>query len=81
MGIAPEDLERIFDEFQQIASPRESGSGIGLGLTITRQLVQLLGGEIRVSSRLGEGSRFEVILPRESPEAPRPEDPASAPDH
>jgi signal transduction histidine kinase len=78
VGIAPEDRERIFDEFQRV-TPREGVPGIGLGLTITRRLVELLGGEIRVSSTPGEGSRFEVVLPREFPEAPPPEDPASIP--
>jgi signal transduction histidine kinase len=78
VGIAPEDLERIFEEFQQVAACREGISGIGLGLTITRHLVQLLGGEIRVTSTLGEGSRFEVNLPREFPNAPTPELPAPA---
>jgi signal transduction histidine kinase len=79
VGIAPEDLERIFDEFQQVAASREGMSGIGLGLTITRRLAQLLGGEIRVSSTLGEGSRFEVVLPREFPDPPAPEEPAPIP--
>jgi signal transduction histidine kinase len=63
VGIAPEDMERIFDEFQQVATSREGNSGIGLGLTITRRLTQLLGGEIRVTSTPGQGSQFEVILP------------------
>jgi signal transduction histidine kinase len=80
VGIAPEDLERIFDEFQQVAAPRDGISGIGLGLTITRRLAQLLGGEIRVSSTLGEGSRFEVVLPREFPDPQDPGEPASIPD-
>jgi signal transduction histidine kinase len=75
VGIAPEDLERIFDEFQRV-TPREGVSGVGLGLTITRRLAQLLGGEIRVSSTPGEGSRFEVVLPREFPEGRPPEEPA-----
>ncbi|MBV9998282.1 MAG: HAMP domain-containing histidine kinase [Verrucomicrobia bacterium] len=78
VGIAPENLERIFDEFQQVAASRDGASGIGLGLTITRHLVQLLGGEIRVASTLGEGSRFEVILPRQFPDAPPHELPPPA---
>ncbi|MBV8899100.1 MAG: HAMP domain-containing histidine kinase [Verrucomicrobia bacterium] len=76
VGIAAEDLERIFDEFQQVAASREGVSGIGLGLTITRRLARLLGGEIRVTSTPGAGSRFEVTLPREFPEPPSPEEPA-----
>lgn len=78
LGIAPENLERIFDEFQQVAPFCDGISGIGLGLTITRRLARLLGGDIRVTSTLGEGSRFEVILPREFPDAPTPESPAPA---
>jgi signal transduction histidine kinase len=74
-GIAPEHLDRVFEEFQRV-TPREGVAGIGLGLTITRRLAQLLGGEIRVSSTPGEGSRFEVVLPQEAPEARSPEDPA-----
>ncbi|HEY0793416.1 MAG TPA: HAMP domain-containing sensor histidine kinase [Chthoniobacterales bacterium] len=67
VGIAPEDLGRIFEAFQRVAPP-EDVQGTGLGLTITRRLVELLGGEVRVSSRPGEGSRFEVDLPRAFPE-------------
>lgn len=63
-GIAPEHLGRIFEPFWQADSTltREHG-GYGLGLAITQQLVQLLGGRIEVSSKLGEGSTFAVILP------------------
>ena len=66
---------------ENVECARLGGSGIGLGLTITRQLAQLLGGEIRVSSTLGEGSRFEVILPRELPDPQSPEDLPPAPGH
>jgi len=76
VGIAPEDLGRIFEEFQRVAPP-QGVQGTGLGLTITRRLVELLGGEVRVSSTLGEGSRFEVDLPRAFTEALAPRDPAS----
>jgi signal transduction histidine kinase len=58
-GIAPEHLERIFEPFY---STRPGGSG--LGLAITRQIVEAAGGCIRVESRIGQGSRFEVLLPR-----------------
>jgi signal transduction histidine kinase len=63
-GIGPEHIERIFEAFWQVqgGATRRNG-GTGLGLTVSRQLVELLGGELRVTSRMGEGSRFEVRLP------------------
>lgn len=64
MGIAPEHQSRIFEPFWQADSTltREHG-GYGLGLAITQQLVELLGGRIEVASTLGEGSTFVVTLP------------------
>jgi len=59
-GIPPDELERIFDEFVQVGPDR---SGTGLGLAICRQLTQLMGGELSVSSTLGEGTRFAFTLP------------------
>jgi two-component system CheB/CheR fusion protein len=58
-GIAKEDLEQIFREFVQVrpASRRTLG-GTGLGLAISRELAHLMGGDIRVESRLGQGSVF-----------------------
>ncbi len=65
-GIAESDLPKIFEEFRQVgSSARASRSGTGLGLTITRRLVELLGGEISVTSSLGSGSTFIVTLPVE----------------
>jgi signal transduction histidine kinase/DNA-binding response OmpR family regulator len=61
-GIAPGDLEHIFEPFVQAGRGKADG-GTGLGLAITRQFVRLMGGDIRVSSRLGEGSVFSVELP------------------
>ena len=64
IGIAPEDLERIFEDFVQLASPIQKRiKGTGLGLPLSRQLAQLLGGNISVSSTLGRGSTFFVTLP------------------
>ena len=57
-GIAPEEIERLFDPFVQTSSGIESEGGTGLGLAISRQFVQLMGGEIQVTSSLGEGSTF-----------------------
>jgi signal transduction histidine kinase len=62
IGIAPEDQQRIFERFERAAS-RNFG-GLGLGLYITRQIVEAHGGTIRVSSQLGMGSSFTVELPR-----------------
>jgi signal transduction histidine kinase/purine-cytosine permease-like protein/CheY-like chemotaxis protein len=62
-GIAREDLERIFEPFERLApSDGRTSSGIGLGLTISKLLTAVMGGEIQVSSRVGEGSRFRVRL-------------------
>lgn len=66
VGIAASDLERIFDEFEQVnAGPRGDSMqrGTGLGLAISRRLARLLGGEISVESEMGRGSTFTVWLP------------------
>jgi signal transduction histidine kinase len=63
IGIAPEHFGRIFGKFERAVSDRHYG-GLGLGLYITRQLVQAMGGEITVWSRPDEGARFTVELPR-----------------
>ncbi len=62
-GIAPEDLDAIFDAFMQTVRGQQSLEGTGLGLTITRQLVQLMGGTITVRSQVGQGSTFEFTIP------------------
>jgi signal transduction histidine kinase len=65
VGIALGDLERIFDEFEQVnAGPRGDSMhrGTGLGLPISRRLARVLGGEISVESEVGRGSTFTVWL-------------------
>jgi len=66
VGIAEADISKIFEEFRQAgATGRSARSGTGLGLAITRRLVEMLGGELSVSSREGVGSVFTVTLPLE----------------
>jgi signal transduction histidine kinase len=62
-GIAPEDQARIFEEFQQAAAGREQREGTGLGLALSRRLVELHGGHIWVDSEVGKGSTFVFTLP------------------
>ncbi len=63
IGISAEDLGRIFGRFERAASIRHYG-GMGLGLYITRHIVEGHGGTVSVSSKVGEGSTFVVELPR-----------------
>jgi signal transduction histidine kinase len=65
IGIEPEARERIFGKFERAVSERNYG-GLGLGLYITRQIVEALGGTIWVESAPGQGATFSVELPRTS---------------
>ena len=62
IGIAPEDQDRVFGRFERAVSTRHYG-GLGLGLFITRQVVEAMGGEIWVRSEPDKGSAFTVSLP------------------
>ena len=62
IGIAPEDMHRIFEPFEQAGSASSNQAGTGLGLTISRQYLQMMGGELTVESTLGEGSAFSFAL-------------------
>ena len=74
IGIAPDRVERIFDAFAQAdATITRQFGGTGLGTTIARQLTELMGGRITLTSELGVGSCFEVHLPLEGGQAPRPQ--------
>jgi signal transduction histidine kinase/CheY-like chemotaxis protein len=74
IGIAHDEISRIFEEFRQVdQSMTRRHAGTGLGLAITRWLVQMMGGQITVSSQPGQGSTFRVDLPRAIPTiAPHP---------
>ena len=61
-GIAPPDLDKVFDPFVQVAEETLQALGTGLGLAISRQLVEAMGGILQVESKLGQGSRFWFSL-------------------
>jgi len=62
-GIAPADVARIFEPFEQAGERRARAEGAGLGLAISRRIVEQMGGRIDVKSAPGEGSTFSVALP------------------
>ncbi|HEX6923871.1 MAG TPA: ATP-binding protein [Longimicrobiaceae bacterium] len=64
IGIAPEELPRVFDRFYRADAARSRPGGTGLGLAIANLLVELHGGKLDVWSRPGEGSEFRVQLPK-----------------
>jgi PAS domain S-box-containing protein len=68
-GIAPQEMNAIFDPFVQTATGHESQEGTGLGLPISRQFVRLMGGNLTVSSEVGQGSVFSFDVPIELADA------------
>jgi signal transduction histidine kinase len=64
VGIAPDDLEQVFEEFRQVGSASRKIEGTGLGLAISRKFIELHGGKIGVTSQVGVGSTFAFTLPR-----------------
>ena len=71
-GIAPGEQEQIFAEFHR--APGQTASGSGLGLAISRRIARLLGGDLRVESKPGEGSTFSLWLPVPLPDSVLPAD-------
>jgi signal transduction histidine kinase len=65
IGIRPEDIGRLFTEFEQLdAGAAKKYQGTGLGLALTRRIVEAQGGRVGVSSEPGQGSTFYAVLPR-----------------
>ena len=63
-GIPFEEQDKIFDEFYQVSRPaREKSQGVGLGLAISKELVEMHGGKIWVESEIGKGSTFHFTVP------------------
>jgi signal transduction histidine kinase len=76
IGIDASELPRIFERFYRGSRANEArGSGSGLGLAIVRSIIDMHHGTIAVDSRLGAGSRFTILLPRDprTDEAPQPD--------
>ena len=71
-GISPEEIAGLFQPFAQARAGLEARSGTGLGLALSRQFARLMGGDVTVESRVGEGSvfRFEIPLEAASPASP-----------
>ncbi|HEV2146173.1 MAG TPA: ATP-binding protein [Longimicrobiaceae bacterium] len=89
IGITAEQAEKVFDPFWQVEqAPSRRVGGTGLGLSVTRHLARLLGGDVEVRSSLGEGSVFTVRLPLRAPAIPagsagtreQRDDPGTGPD-
>nr|WP_315413580.1 transporter substrate-binding domain-containing protein [uncultured Pseudomonas sp.] len=62
IGISPEDQQRLFAPFTQVGDSALSGSGSGLGLSISRTLCEMMGGQLLLNSEPGQGTRIEVVL-------------------
>jgi len=72
IGVAPEDCERIFESFQQGRRGASSQEGTGLGLTLCRRIVGLMGGRMWLDSEVGVGSTFGFTIPTRSAAAVQP---------
>jgi signal transduction histidine kinase len=71
IGISKKDQKRLFEPYQRHSTDRERFSGLGLGLALSKKLVELHGGKIWVESQLGTGSTFSFSMPIEPSELSR----------
>ncbi len=65
VGIAPDELDRVFETFVQTSSGRQSTTGTGLGMPISHEFVRMMGGDLTVSSEVGAGTVFQFDVPVE----------------
>jgi len=73
IGMSEEETTRIFEIFEQASGYiRAQHGGSGIGLALTRQIVEMMGGTVSVQSRPGEGARFDIVLPMEQEPATEP---------
>jgi len=80
IGMSPDQLARVFREFEQAdASTTRKYGGTGLGLAITQRFCQMMGGDIKAESELGNGSTFTIWLPAEAIQPEEPTSTAAAP--
>jgi signal transduction histidine kinase len=63
-GIPTDKLETIFEPFVQVGGPTSDSGGVGLGLAITKELAEAMGGSLRATSQVGVGSTFTLMLPK-----------------
>ena len=63
VGMSPEEISKLFQEFQQLPNSRKAGQGTGLGLALTRHIVEAQGGSVSVRSVKGSGSVFAAVFP------------------
>jgi signal transduction histidine kinase/DNA-binding response OmpR family regulator len=71
MGIAPEEIDLLFEPFTQSKSGRESQQGTGLGLSLTKQFVRIMDGDINVRSQVNQGSCFTFHIPIQISDSPQ----------
>src|ERR1022692_2484356 len=70
IGIGPDEMPRLFQEFAQLPNSRQAEQGTGLGLALTRHIVEAQGGSVGVESEPGQGSVFSAILPLDNTDVP-----------
>ena len=66
IGIGADEVPRLFQEFAQLPNSRQAEQGTGLGLALTRHMVEAQGGTVAVKSEPGRGSVFSAVLPLDS---------------